>query len=178
MATPLREDSQATTLVKSSCLLSTSLSLSFFHTHASTFPFFHCQPFLFCLPPLLFPSSPIVLLLLSLHHPWHTSLPVSLHYYATFSSFHLQAPTSQVNVNMSSHFSKAHCIYSWLMFGHNPYIHTYGYLTVSRSACLPSRTHSSRHRFVIEPPPFFVLSPIKGEIYRGNQTEGSLRGQL
>lgn len=89
-----------------------SLSLSFFHTHASTFPFFHCQPFLFCLPPLLFPSSPIVLLLLSLHHPWHTSLAVSLHYYATFSSFHLQAPTSQVNVNMSSHFSKPHCIYS------------------------------------------------------------------
>lgn len=51
MATPLREDSRAATLVKSACPSSTSLSfslsLSVFHTHTHTFLFFHCQPFLF-----------------------------------------------------------------------------------------------------------------------------------
>lgn len=84
-------------------------SLPFFHTHT---PFFSFTASHFYLSPsITFCSSPIVLLLLSLHHPWCTSLPVSLHYCATFSSPHLPPPTSQANVNMSSHFTNPHHVY-------------------------------------------------------------------
>jgi len=86
-------------------------SLFLSHTHTHTFLFSHFLPSHFYLSPsITFSSSPIVLLLLSLHHPWCTSLPVSLHYCATFSSSHLPPPTSKANVNMSSN-SNPHCIH-------------------------------------------------------------------
>lgn len=103
MATPLREDTQAATLVKSARLSFTSLSV--FHTHTPSFSFNASH---FCLSnSTAFPSSDFVLFLLSLHHSWCTSLPACLQYCYLFI---FSPPMSQVNVNMSSHFSNPHCV--------------------------------------------------------------------
>ena len=92
-------------------LLYLSISLSFTHTHTHTPSFSFTASHFYLSPSITFSSSPIVLLRLSLHHPCCTSLPVSLHYCATFSSSHLPPRTSQANVNMSSHFSNPHRVY-------------------------------------------------------------------
>lgn len=108
METPLREDTQAATLVKSACYTSLSLFLSHTHAHTRTPSFSFTASHFYLSPSITFSSSPIVLLRLSLHHPCRTSLPVSLHYCATFSSSHLPPRTSPANVNMPSHFSNPH----------------------------------------------------------------------
>lgn len=88
MATPLREDTQTATVVKSARLSYTSLPLFKPHArkHAHTHnPSFSSTASHFYLSlTITFSFSPIVLLPLCLHHPWHTSLPLSLHYSAIF----------------------------------------------------------------------------------------------
>lgn len=99
MATPLRKDSQAATLVKSACLFYISC---FMLSHTPSFSFtashFYLSPSIVRPPPLL--VAPLV------------HLSTSLHYLATFSSSHLPPCTSQANVNTVCHFTyNSHRVY-------------------------------------------------------------------
>lgn len=163
MATPLREDTQAATLVKSARLPVTSYT----HTHAHSF--LSLAAISICLPPLLssahplsFSSSPCITLGIP-HRPSPT---------ITARSFHLITSHFQVKCKyVSSLFKPLWCLCLWLLF-------------VSTHILSLSFSHASVLRdskYICDwgcTSPLVVPSPIKGEIYKGNQSEGSLKGQL
>lgn len=151
-----------------------SLSLCLSHTHKHL-PFLSLPVISICLSPLL--SLPY-LFLLSLHHPWCTSLPVSLQYCYLFI---FSPSTSQVNVNMSSHFSNPHCVNIsdfCLAYTHTEDHSVCLSIYVSVFVSLPSILRDEEYIWDWGGTSLLVPSPIKREIYGVNQSEGSLRGQL
>lgn len=177
IATPLREDTQAATPVKSACLSSISLPFSFIHTYTHTHPHTHTPSFSFTASYFYLSSS-----LLSLSHPFSFSFSPCIT--VTHLSACLPPSNSQANVNMSSHFSNLHHVYLWLLF----HFHPHSPLCLSHCfPCLLSLFVYLSPWSILRDTEYIcdwgstsplVASPIKGEIYRGNQSEGSLGGQL